>query len=72
MKVFAIILFLLFSATAGVFTGNKLLVRQKEELYKTKVSIYHKFNIDKQRKVITDKAPPDRANPNGEIKKTYN
>ncbi len=71
MKVLAVILFLLFAVTAGVFTGKKLFIKQKEELYNTKISVYHKLKIDNQRKIITDKAPPDRANPNGEIKKTY-
>ena len=71
MKVLAIILFLLFAATAGVFTGRNLFRKQKNQLYNTKVYVYHRLKLDEGHKNIFDKAPPDRENPNGEIKKNY-
>jgi len=71
MKILVIILFLLFTATAGIFTGKNLFLKQKDELYNTKVHVYQRLKIDKGHKKVLDKAPPDRQNPNGEIQKNY-
>ena len=71
MKVFAIILFLLFAVVTGIFTGKNLFRKQKDELYNTKVYVYHKLKVDQQKRKIKDKAPVDRENPSGKIQKNY-